>query len=171
MVTPLILWPILFIAKYQDDDRMILATIEIFFVEESMVLEFDKALRACDDAQPSGPEMSRIYLLKHNIIWELVDGQDMVAACEEAGLNWEAKILSHAEEKYNFLHRHTTFVVYNKSYFYIEVSIKINASKFENGYYTSLIDDIQKLHNLFIATCDDWMHVFMQMTNYYCAYL
>lgn len=54
-------------------------------------------------------------------------------------------MLSDAKCKQPFQLRHATFVIHNKSGFYIEASIKINVQEFEKEYYLYIMDDIDKL--------------------------
>ena len=89
--------------------------------------------------------------LQNRIVWELVDGQHIVAGCHLV--------------KEDFLQGKMTAEVYNRSYtkhkaraimfnqpsVYIEASVTINAKEFERDFYTTLYEDMVLLHAIWIS--------------------
>ena len=89
--------------------------------------------------------------MQNHIVWELMDGQHIVAACHLA--------------KEDFLQGRITTEVYNRSYtkykarvimfnllqVYIEAFVRINAKEFERDFYTTLNEDIISLRAIWIS--------------------
>ena len=92
------------------------------------------------------PTMNKINWLQNNIVWKLVDGQHIVAACLQTRREHQAGLMSDEEFMTKYAQRKAKFIVFNKPKLYIEASIMINAKEFERKFYTTMYEDMMKLH-------------------------
>jgi hypothetical protein len=80
------------------------------------------------------PTMNKIHWLHNNIVWELVDGQHIVAACLQARSENRAGLMSDEEFMTKNAQRKAKFIVFNKPKLYIEASVMINAKELETKF-------------------------------------
>ena len=121
---------------------------EVLFPEVGAARAFEQAFLAHGDCHLVGTDASRRIWLTEQIIWELVDGQHIVAACKLAQGEWKNGNLSEAEYIETFERREAMFVVYDDRRFYIAKSMRINASEWERQHYSTVEEDLMKLCQL-----------------------
>ena len=148
LVLPLILRPIAYLVA-ESDEKNETRYRHVPFGRADAIWQVDGAFLTHENLV-SG-EKNRMSWLQNRIVWELVDGQHIVATCYLA--------------KEDFLHRRMTTEIYNKSYakykarviifnhpqVYIKASVKINAKEFKRDFYTTLYEDIMSLRAIWIS--------------------
>ena len=97
------------------------------------------------------PDMNRTQWLQNNIIWELVDGQHIVAACAQAQRENEVGLLSDEDFFTRYTWQKAKFIVFDNPKLYIEASVMINAKEFERKFYTTMCEDMVMLRAIWIA--------------------
>ena len=123
--------------------------IEKSFSHEGAAREFEVAfLKHC----PADPYISNVMLktrwLQNNIVWELVDGQHIVAACKRAQQeNCKGKMFDEEYRK-RFAERKAKFVVCNNPQFYSETLVRINAREFDRTFFTTYYENLIKLRDI-----------------------
>jgi hypothetical protein len=89
--------------------------------------------------------------LENNIVWEPVDGQHIVAACRLAKAQEQAGLISEEEFRTRFTKHRAKFIVFKNPNLYIEASVMINAKEFEREFYSTMYEDMVKLHEIWVA--------------------
>jgi hypothetical protein len=144
LVSPLILRPTAYLVVERDEENKTRHR-EVPFGRADVIRQFDGAFLTHGNLVSGDVEKSRMSWLQNRIVWELVDGQHIVAVCHLV--------------KEDFLQGRMTTEVYNRSYakhkarvimfkqpqVYIEASVRINAKEFERDFYTTLYEDMVSL--------------------------
>ena len=90
--------------------------------------------------------MNRTQWLQNNIVWELVNGQHIVAACVQARRENQLGLLSDEDLLTRYAWRKAKFIVLDNPKLYIKGSIRIIAKEFERKFHTIMYEDMVTLH-------------------------
>jgi hypothetical protein len=97
------------------------------------------------------PDLNRTQWLQNNIIWELVDGQHIVAACAQARTENQLGLLYDEDFLTRYPRRKAKFIVFNNPKLYIEALVRINTKEFERAFYTAIYEDMVTLYAIWVA--------------------
>jgi hypothetical protein len=147
LVTPLTLRPIAYIVEEVSPENERRRR-EVLFRATNTMKEFEAAYLQNATLVPSMPNMNRTQWLQNNIIWESVDGQHIVAACEQAQRENQLGLLSDEDFLTRYTQRKAKFIVFNNPKLYIEASVRINAREFERTFYTMIYEDMVMLRTI-----------------------
>jgi hypothetical protein len=97
--------------------------------------------------QDEGNPLSRTDFLTNNILWQPVDGQHIIYACKVLAREaFQRRDITEEIYRERFRTRKARFVVYNKPHLYIGASIQINELHLKRAHYTTMLEDLMKLH-------------------------
>ena len=114
-------------------------------------MEFEATYLQNVSVVSSRSEDNQRQWLKNNIVWEPVDGQHIIVACQLAKVQEQVGLILEEEFRTRFAKRKAKFIVFNNPNLYIEASIRINAKEFEKKFYSTMYEDMVKLHEIQVA--------------------
>lgn len=146
-VSKLVLRPIKYIVDVTTDDGVVRRE-EVSFPLERAQREFQRIFDTHGLASIHGTTHSQLCWLQERIIWEPVDGQHIVAACNFAKEEVAQHKLSHAEFINIFEMREATFVVYDDPALYLAKSARVNKKEWNRTKYSTMDEDLRKLREI-----------------------
>ena len=136
LVSPLALRPIAYLVVERDAENETRYR-EVPFGREDAIWQFESAFLTHGNLVSIDIEKSRMSWLENRIVWELVNGQHIVAACHLAKEDFLQGRMT--EEVYNrsYAKHKARVIIFNQPQVYIEASVRINV-EFEREFYTTL---------------------------------
>ena len=149
LVSPLTLRPIAYLvaernAKNETRYR------EVPFGREDAIRQFESAFLTHGNLVSIDVEKSRMSWLENRIVWELVDGQHIVATCHLAKEDFlQGRMI---EEVYNrsYEKHKARVIIFNQPLVYIEASMRINAMEFEREFNITLYENMVSLRAIWV---------------------
>jgi hypothetical protein len=111
------------------------------FGRADAIRQFDGAFLTHGNLVSSDIEKSRMSWLQNRIVWELVDGQHIVAAWHLAKEDFLQGRMSTEVYNRSYAKHKARVIIFNQLQVYIEASMRINAKEFERDFYTTLYED------------------------------
>jgi hypothetical protein len=141
LVLPLILPPIAYLVAKRNEENETRYR-EVPFGRADAIRQFDGAFLTHGNLVSGDIEKSRMSWLQNRIVWELVDGQHIVAACHLAKEDFLQGRMSTEVYNKSYAKHKARVIMFNQLQVYIEASVRINTKEFERDFYTTLYEDM-----------------------------
>jgi hypothetical protein len=124
---------------------------EVPFGRADSIRQFDGAFLIHGNLVSGDVEKSRMSWLQNRIVWELVDGQHIVATCHLAKEDFLQGRMTKEVYNRSYAKHKARVIMFNQPQVYIKASVRINAKEFERDFYTTLYEDMVSLRAIWVS--------------------
>jgi hypothetical protein len=148
--SPLTLRPIAYLVAERDEENETRYR-DVPFGRGDAIWQFDGAFLTHGNLVSNDVEKNRMSWLQNRIVWELVDGQHIVAACHLAKEDFLQEKMTTDVYNRSYAKHKARVIMFNQSQVYIEASVRINAKEFKRDFYTTLYEDMVLLRAIWVS--------------------